>query len=504
MLSQEARAKHRQARSNGVWIAPVLLGAGLLRFVGLGRESIWLDEATSLLIARLGLPAVVAWAAGDIHPPLYYLALHFWLVLGESEFAIRALSASLGILAVAAGYALARELFGTRTGLLSAALLALSPLHIWYCQETRMYSMVTTLSLLASWTMVLALRRGKIRYWLAFVLLSAMALYTHYFALFVLLVQSLYALYWLWCHGGRFESRGTRDSKRAWRMWLCAQLAITVLFLPWVPILYRQVTTGGGGWVEKSIGRPPPSALLDTWIYYSTGLDRHVYPTLLRRLAYVLFAVCLLAAGHRLLFRRPSGEMLFPFLCVALPLGTVWLLSQVKPMYSIRYLLPFLPAYCILLVLGLDHLRPRAMGLGVLALLTLTLLVGDYNGWRKQQTPDWRGLASHILERAQPGDVVLFSPRWNQKPFDYYVRGRVPSNMDLPIPVTADAAQRVVTDIAAHHRRVWLVWEAGHYSDADGLAKAVLDRRFPIVEEEGFSGIGNVLVYDLSAQRSGS
>jgi len=490
-----ARATHRQARSNSVWMALVLLGAGLLRFLGLGRESIWLDEATSLIIARLGLPSLVAWTAGDIHPPLYYLTLHFWLVLGESEFAIRALSVTFGILAVAAGYALARELFDSRIGLLSAVLLGVSPLHIWYCQETRMYSMVTALSLLASWLVVLALKRGRFRYWLGFVLVSVMALYTHYFAIFVLLVQSLYAAHWL---------RRNRVSRRAWQMWLVAQLAIAVLFLPWVPILYRQVTTGGGGWVEKSIGRPQPSALLDTWVYFSTGLDRHLYPALLRRLAYVLFVVCVLAAGHRLLFHRPRDEVLFAFLYVGVPLGTVWVLSQVKPMYSIRYLLPFLPAYCILVALGLDHLRPRTIGLGMVALLALMLLVGDWNGWRKQQNPDWRGLASYVLERAQPGDVVLFSPRWNQKPFEYYARGRVAVNMDLPIPVTVDAAERVVTDIAAHHVRVWLVWEPGHYSDPDGLAKGVLDRRFPVVEDGGFSGIGKVLVYDLAPHQGGS
>ena len=71
-------------------LALVVLASGLVRFVGLGKESIWLDEATSILIARLKLSSVVAWAAGDIHPPLYYLALHFWLRFGETEFAVRA------------------------------------------------------------------------------------------------------------------------------------------------------------------------------------------------------------------------------------------------------------------------------------------------------------------------------------------------------------------------------------------------------------------------------
>ena len=81
-------------------LALVALAAGILRFVGLARESIWLDEATSIIIARMNWSSVVAWAAGDIHPPLYYLALHLWLGLGDSEFSVRALSALYGALTV--------------------------------------------------------------------------------------------------------------------------------------------------------------------------------------------------------------------------------------------------------------------------------------------------------------------------------------------------------------------------------------------------------------------
>ena len=352
----------------GLWLALVVLGGTLLRFAGLGTESIWLDEATSLLIARLNLTSVVAWAAADIHPPLYYLTLHFWLGLGESEFAIRSLSAVLGVLTIVILYALARELFDPDVGVLSALLLSLSPMHIWYSQEARMYAMVATWSLLASYLLVLALRRQRARYWLGYVLASALALYTHYFELFVLLFQNLFVLYWLWrnrlqrplrAHDERGRSpRGAktqRGSTSLWQRWVMAELAIALLFLPWVPVIYRQVSGGGGGWVEKSIGRPSLRALVDTWLQFSIGLERQFYPVTLRRIAYVLFAVCVLAALATLLprFRRralalPRTSLLFCIMYVAVPLLTAWLVSQVKPMYSYRYLLPFVPPYCII------------------------------------------------------------------------------------------------------------------------------------------------------------
>jgi len=467
-------------------LALIVLGGAALRFVGLAKESIWLDEATSIIIARMNLASVVAWAAGDIHPPLYYLALHLWLGFGQSEFAVRALSALFGVMTVVIVYALARELFDPRVAWLSALLLALSPLHIWYSQETRMYVMVTMLSLLASYVMVLALRRRRLRYWLGYALVSALALYTHYFALFVLLFQGLFAVCWLWRNG----------SKSLWCRWLMATLAIAFLFLPWVPILYHQVTTGGGGWVERSVGRPSLRALADTWIYFSIGLDRQLYPVLLRRVAYVLFGICLVVVS-RLAREREREAVLFCLMYVAVPLLTAWLLSQAKPMYTIRYLLPFLPAYCILVAAGIDGLGWNGARFVVTLALVGVLLLGDWSAWRTEQNPDWRGLSFHILEQAQTGDVVLFSPRWNVKPFEYYARGRVEINMDLPIPVTEDAARRVVVDVARRHERVWLVWERGHYSDPGGIVKQMLDGQFVVVEEQAFRGTGDLRLYDL-------
>jgi len=465
----------------------VVLGGAALRFVGLAKESVWLDEATSITIARMDLASVVAWAAGDIHPPLYYLALHLWLGLGESEFAVRALSALFGVATVVIVYALARELFGRRVAWLSALLLALSPLHIWYSQETRMYVMVAMLCLLASYVMLLALRRQHICYWAGYVLVSELALYTHYFALFVLLFQGLFAVYWLWCNG----------SKALWRKWLVASLVIGLLFLPWVPILYHQATTGGGGWVERSVGRPSLRALADTWINFSLGLDTRLYPVLLRRVAYVLFGVCVMFAVFRLGREREREAVLFCLMYVGLPLLAAWLLSQVKPMYTIRYLLPFLPPYCILVAAGIETLEWKWVRVGVTLFLTGVLFIGDWNARHTERHPDWRGLSSYVLEQAGAGDVVLFSPRWNVKPFDYYVQGRVEINMDLPIPVTGDAAQRVVADVARRYERVWLVWERGHYSDPEGVVKQMLDERFRFVDEQAFRGTGELRLYDL-------
>jgi 4-amino-4-deoxy-L-arabinose transferase-like glycosyltransferase len=599
MMVRQATTSRRPVLYGAGLLILIVLGGTLLRFAGLGNESIWLDETTSILIARMDLPSVVAWTAADIHPPLYYFALHFWLGFGESEFAVRALSAMFGVWTIVIVYALARELFDSDIGLLSALLLALSPMHIWYSQEARMYPMVTALSLLSSYLLVLALRSSaepmaghstglrsrQTRYWLGYLLFSVLALYTHYYALFVLLFQNLFIVYWLWsrtlrgmkypvpaagssasparagwsigpaqnagrgsgpAHPANPAGRSSGDAgpnSGLWRKWLLTELGIALLFLPWVPVVYHQVRGGGGVWVEKAIGRPGVRALLDTWLQFSIGLERHMYPQDLRRVAYALFAVCILAVTAKLLSwpRRglasllqmrirglapaPPGPdaatasgslsderlppdtyrigLLFCVLYVVVPLLAAWLLSQIKPMYADRYLLPFVPPYCILVACGLRAFKWHWLRWVIVLFLTLTLLLGNWNAWRIPQREDWRWASSYVLARAQPGDVVLFLPRWLAKPFDYYARGRLALSMDLPVPVTAQSAQDVATDTAQRYQRVWLVWQRGHYSDPDGVVKQVFDARFRFVEEVEFPGVGSLVLYSLEPAGKG-
>jgi hypothetical protein len=136
---------------------------------------------------------------------------------------------------------------------------------------------------------------------------------------------------------------------------------------------------------------------------------------------------------------------------------------------------------------------------GVVVLASI-LLVGDYGAWRTERNADWRGAGAFVQGQARSGDVVLFSPRWNEKPFEYYARQRMPISMDLPIPVTDGAAQQVLADLSRHYQRVWLFWERGHYSDPLGFAKLALDDRAALVGAWDFQSIHSLFLYDLSAR----
>ncbi|TMC55004.1 MAG: hypothetical protein E6J26_08350 [Chloroflexi bacterium] len=111
-------------RSTLVLLA-ILLVAAALRFYRLEAQSLWSDEGASVVQATRDLPAIVENAARDIHPPLYYILLHFWVMpFGTSEPGVRSLSAALGVALVLMCFLLGRQLWDEPTGLLGAALAA--------------------------------------------------------------------------------------------------------------------------------------------------------------------------------------------------------------------------------------------------------------------------------------------------------------------------------------------------------------------------------------------
>src|SRR5438105_9636570 len=189
----------------------ILLLAFALRLYNVEGQSIWGDEAFSIFTAQQPIGNVLS-SGADLHPPLYHLLLHFWLLLtGREALAVRFLSLAWSLLSVAAGYGLARLLTDDEGTSLSAAfLLAISPFQIFYAQETRMYAQAAALCALSLLFCVRwqathagekragagtrqATHAGKQNALLWFVT-TLLALYTHYFAIFVLAAENLWLI----------------------------------------------------------------------------------------------------------------------------------------------------------------------------------------------------------------------------------------------------------------------------------------------------------------------
>ncbi|MCD6288881.1 MAG: glycosyltransferase family 39 protein, partial [Anaerolineae bacterium] len=179
----------------GALLVLVLIAWGL-RLYRLDAQSLWYDEGVTAQVVRQGLAELTRWTADDIQPPLYYYVVAGWVRLaGSSEWSLRFPSAAWGALIVPLVYVLGRRLVDREVGLLAALLVAVHPLYVYYSQEARMYTQLTALGLLVAYALLRALQTsgtsGRRRWWGLFVIASLAAVYTHYFAFFLLAAFAL-------------------------------------------------------------------------------------------------------------------------------------------------------------------------------------------------------------------------------------------------------------------------------------------------------------------------
>ncbi len=376
----------------------LLLAAGL-RFYQLSGQSLWADEGNSVALARRGFVEIAQRTAFDIHPPFYYWLLKLWIaIFGESEFGLRSLSAVLGILLVYLIWALGRRLFRQPIGLIAAFIAVLSPLQIYYAQETRMYMLLTVLS---SLTVLTALNIFKdyatgsrsLITSIIYILIVTAGLYTHYAFPLIMLTINLAALIYFWQNRYSLNQNSSLILHPSSLHWLTLQIIPLLLYLPWLPTAWRQLTT----W--------PAAEQAESWLtrletISTTLLFGHSWPFEGDILAVTILALTLLATlwlslskqlnsffasrfpphGPRSTLHAPRFASL-PTPLLSLNLLWLWLLLPIiltalifSPAF-LKFLLVAAPPLALLLALVIDWLTCRASGYGKSATQNITSLL---------------------------------------------------------------------------------------------------------------------------------
>src|SRR4051812_5257669 len=211
--------------------------AALLRLHALTSKSVWYDEAYVISLAQMSIPELLReLIATDILPPLYYVFMHYWVMLGTDPFLIRFPSVIISTATVPLLYFTGRRLAGRRIAGAAAALLAVSTIHLYWAQQARMYAWLCFLCLATTYFLVRALQTRSLLAWVLFAVTSAAAMYMQVTAAFYLAAQGLATLWLL----------ARRDSLRsAWRPWVMSELGAALLFVPWIPAILQQYQTYG-------------------------------------------------------------------------------------------------------------------------------------------------------------------------------------------------------------------------------------------------------------------
>jgi mannosyltransferase len=436
----------------------------LLVLPGLGKQGLWLDEiyttymanqpgrvalaifdradvsaAAALLASQTSLagvqylksPGLLAPAEILANPPLYYLIVSLFLHLGQGEFVTRLPSAIFGIASVPVMYVLGRRLFGTPEAIIGAFFLAVSQMAIWASTEARSYSLLMLLSLLNLLFFHEAVKEGRRRNWLLYLLTSLVLVNAHYYGFLVLILEGLFLVVWKAASlvGGRGEPLALR---KIGGFALC--LAAAIAFNPLSALVVSGVLTPSGLY-QATLGW--------RYVFHSTftvgGALLYARDLLVEfsgpgeftaRVFTVLFLLGIAS------FVAGRGRVQTALLTVLFVVPAASLLLSPTP--DFRYIIFALPPFLLLCARGVTFLgrsldriagmpahaqrgRLRLTEVTCVAVLIVVSLMIVPNLQTFQVDEDWRGASQYITQTAAPGDVVIAEPFLTQMMVEYYV-----------------------------------------------------------------------------------
>ena len=439
----------RASRLAAWWpLVAITLLAAVLRLGTLGSQSFWYDEAfTPVHVLRASLGATLH---NVVHtentPPLWYVLE--WAssrVLGTGVVALRLISALAGIATVPVAWAIGRELQGPptrRAAIVTAALVAVNPLFVWYSQEARAYGLFVLVTSLALLCFVRALRESSARRLAAFALTASLALLTHYFAVFLLIPMVLWLLWSAIAgdgseengmphvragglaerkgdgmQGGGAPQEGTANPKKLRRV--VGAVALPVLVgAGLIPLILAQ---GGHGtqWIGEWALLSRLEAIPQ---YYLTG---YTGAALGHGVELLVLVVVLGGFGYglwrTLTPREERGALIVLTIAASGVLIPVALAVLGADYLAPRNLVAAMVPVSALLAIVIAARRTGRAGMGLAGLLVLTFLVFtlDVNLSPRLQRGDWAGLAKTL--RAAQAEHVITTVELGAAPLQYYL-----------------------------------------------------------------------------------
>lgn len=408
-------ARAKEWVGDWAYLAIYLVGAGWLYFSNIATWSIWHDESFTAMLISYPPSEILRRAALDVHPPLFYFIMKIWTaIFGTSLTAMRSFSAVCMLGLIVVGYFLIKKLFGRWPARLSGLFLVLSPYMLRYAQEARMYGVVALLLLSATYVLVTAIDRNNQKLLYLYSLLMALAVYCHYYALFVIPAHWLYLL--LRTHWHKVPAKAKAiDLKN--KHWWGANVLIGLLLAPWLPTAYKQFNSiQGAFWI-------PPVSYKS---FYSTLVDFLVYRDYWKILGWTRAYMIVLSVGIvvtvalSIYLNKVHRKRLVLLTAYAfMPPVIIFLLSlpPFQPIYNNRYF--SLTSVAFYLLLGvLVFMQPLNRFRTVQVLVTLVLVgtlsvgiyhqrhIGNFNPDR-QETYTMGELSRTINSGYQEGDAIV-------------------------------------------------------------------------------------------------
>ncbi len=428
-----------------------LLGGAIILLLALtipllGRHGLWTDEIFSVTAAANWHGLLEVFAKYENNMALYYILLCGWMSVGDSEFVVRLLSTIFAVLTIPIFHVLVRRLFDLRVAIIADFLLASNAMFLGQAREARSYSLLVLLSTLGSLLFISGMRNRNWLTWVGYALCMTAAIYAHYFAALVVMA-----------HAVALGLPGRPSIP--WRQGAVAGGLMGLLLLPL--LLLPPAAKGQVDWIQPV----DVAGVISTGIQFSGG----------RTTAY-LFLIAIILGLWPMWSRRASRtaqdnwSMLFIWSWFVVPMTiAIGVSFTFKPIFVTKYLIEALPAFVVLVAVGLARLPNKWAGTVVIGFIALLVL--NYSRRGIGNFEPWREVAQHVLAHAEPGDGVMCYPFFIARSFSYY-NGHLSGNPQqlTPSPIASGPYHpgggsfdpppdlELVRQVAQSHKRIWVIY----------------------------------------------
>lgn len=393
-------------QSGAALFAVVLMGVAL-RLYHLGYRSLYFDEAYQYFAALKPLHLI-----GDPgHLPLSHYLQHFIMYLGQSEAVLRLPPAIFGIATIIVTYYLGKILFDQKTGLLGALFVSISPFLIYYSQEARAYAPYAFLSVTSLLFLLFILKKETFIRYLGYFIVTILCLYTHIFAVCLLVGQNIYML--LMWKRERFNLKP----------WIITQSLILIGYIPAIMFMLETMN-------QRS---PLPYSIAKTiaGILYIFTFGRLLLPVNLNiffvAIGAVVFGICIFF-GLKELWQKKDKTSLFYFSFV-ITLVFVLLANFRFRAFNhedARYLIFLSPLLYMLVARGACRIPyPKLINCTIILILITCAasLYPYYFKWDTLGKGNFRSAAEFIkTEGLGTDDLIICSDYRTRKIMRYYLK----------------------------------------------------------------------------------
>ena len=419
-------------------ISLILLLALILRLYHLGENTLSYDEATvvlnKLVFERLS-SFIKLFDMNFLVNNRDYLTVYCygfmspWQELfGKSEFILRLPSVVFGVFAVFLLFLIGRNCFGTSVGYLSAFLLSISPLSIYYSQEVRPYSGIIFLSLMSAYSLFMFLRNQEKKYSFSYIASNTLNIYFHCATL------SIFASFLL------FIIFNLKRYRFLIRPLIFMHAMISLLIIPVLLSLYANLFFVSRVKLDLAFAEYPIwgakasfKQLLFTLKNFTTGYNTDLYGFAM--FFTLIFGIFILFGIYKVLQKGPEKLFLF---CLLTPVLLLFSVSKFLPCYVDRYVIFVLPFYLLFIAIGLEKaIQNKAVAFFVILFICFSCfgLFSYYRNYLPEDhtqhvavsdKPNIREAVSILLNNYRKGDKVMYTCKNTIFPFKFYIKKESP------------------------------------------------------------------------------